>query len=328
MRYVVLTILFLLAQAFFSGIEVGLLSLRKTRVRHAVRQGQRRAAILDFFITHPQAMLPTTLIGTNICIVCSANSAKMAFLSLGYSGPLAMLMLACIMTLLFIYADVIPKDWFRQDPFHRCMFFAYPLQAAYFLLFIPMKALSAVNSAAVRLFAGKPKDWDSAKGLVREDFRTLLRESESGGVIDSEAAVILDRALGFHSMEAGDICCRADDVVTVPNVFSISQGVELCRAKGKSRMPVRDVSGNWIGLFSIYEAIFEIPGKEWDMRPVQECMRPLETVGENAGMDTILTKAITSGTCLLAVSDPLSPGKFIGIVTVSDVNRILFGKDY
>ncbi|MBN1864623.1 MAG: DUF21 domain-containing protein [Victivallales bacterium] len=328
MNYLVCTIIIVMVMSFFSGMEIGLLSLRNTRVKHAVKQNICRAKILDFFISNPGLMLATTLIGTNICVVSSANSAILAANSFGYTGPGAMLFVACAMTLLLVFAEITAKDWFRQSPFERCMFFAYPLYVAYIALFVPMRLISAVNAVAIRLFSGKPKGWDSTRGLVREDFRTLLRESESAGSVDPEAAQILDRALGFHSLTVADIACPAGDVVTVVPGLTLEEAASVCRRTGKSRLPVESGGGNgWEGVFSIYDAIFDTPEDEWDSRYVGDFIRPLESVDAGDSLNDVLAKARISESNLLAVYDLGDTRLPVGIVTVSDIDKILFGRD-
>jgi len=72
MTYLITAIIFMCIQGFFSGIENGLVSMRKSRVKLGIKQGELRAKILDFFIERPGVMLATTLVGTNICVVCAA----------------------------------------------------------------------------------------------------------------------------------------------------------------------------------------------------------------------------------------------------------------
>jgi len=72
-----LVILFgVLASAFFSGIETGLISLNRLRLRHEVERKNRRAMILNTFVESTERLLGTTLIGTNLANVLVAVSAS------------------------------------------------------------------------------------------------------------------------------------------------------------------------------------------------------------------------------------------------------------
>ena len=115
MIFILLAIFFVLLLFFFSGIETGLVSLLKPRVQHAVKQNVRSAQILDFFIRNPGYMLATALIGTNISLVCSSNMMKQAFELFGFRSAEAMLGLACIWSVVLLGAEIVSKDWFRQQ---------------------------------------------------------------------------------------------------------------------------------------------------------------------------------------------------------------------
>lgn len=327
---IILTLLFMIIMAFFSGIEVGLISLRKSRVKHGVKQKIRRANILDFFIRHPGYMLATTLVGTNICVVCSSNSAHQAALSFGYDGPWAMVVVTACLTFLLLLVEIVPKDWFRQQPYQRCLFFAYLLYAAFIILYIPVAIMSAFTSFVSRVVGKGKKTSDRGQGLMREDFRILLRESESAHIIDEEAADILDRSLDFHDLTAKDILCPIGSVVEIPADMSIAKAVAFCRNHGKSRVPVTmdtkvDEVNNWKGIFTVYDALFDIPETEWKTTKVRDCLRPAGMVKENAGMDDILKIAKSSGTSILIVHADDELQSHRGIVTPADVIKVLFG---
>ncbi len=327
MTYLITALIFICFQAFFSGVETGLVSMRKSRVKLGVKQDQLRAKILDFFIENPGIMLATTLVGTNIGVVCSANMVKKAVSEFGYNEPWHILATTMIMTVFLLAAEIIPKDWFRQYPYHRCMIFAYPLYFSYIILFIPVKIMAAFTSYTTRIFSGKQSN--SSNSLMREDFRMLLHESEDAGIIDEEAADILDRSLEFHELRAYDIFLPVHKVDEIPGDMSVLEAVNLCRAHKRSRLPVKSYSNKdthtWKGIFTVYDALFTVPETEWKTTPVKDCLRPVAAISENADMEDILLKAKTSGSPMLVVHENENKNRHLGIVTSKDVLKVLFG---
>jgi len=324
-NYLITAFIFMGFQAFFSGIETGLVSMRKSRVKLGVKQNNIQAKILNFFIERPGVMLATTLVGTNICVVCSANMVKEATLQFGYTKPWHILAATLIMTLFLLAAEIIPKDWFRQYPYHRCMLFAYPLFLAYIILFIPVRIMSAFTSYTTRIFSGKDS---SGNSLMREDFRMLLHESEAAGIIDAEAADILDRSLLFHELKVSDIYLPLEKVDAIPGEMSLFEAVELCRKHKRSRLPVNSIDTKyhtWNGIFTLYDALFTIPEKEWKTTPVKKCIRTISAISENADMEDVLQKAKKSGNPLLIVHREGRKDEHIGIITSKDVLKVLFG---
>lgn len=332
MGYFIASIIFILAQAFFSGIETGLISMRKSRVRHGVKSGVSGAGILNFFITHPGYMLATTLVGTNICVVCTAKMAKEGTIALGFKGPMAMLSVTIILTALLLAAEIIPKDWFRQHPYHRCLMFSGVLQAAYFILYVPVHLMAGLTQITTRMIKNSSEPKKAEAAMMREDFIMLLRESETAGIIDSEAADILDRSMEFHEITVQDIFQPKQVVVDAPADMTVKEAIRLCGEKGVSRLPVRNPNNDenpndtWLGVFSLYDMIFAIPEDQWNNSRIGDSMNSIASIPLNATMESVLLLAKESASPLLAVlSETGANETHIGIVSRSDVVKRLFG---
>ncbi|NOY76174.1 MAG: DUF21 domain-containing protein [Kiritimatiellaeota bacterium] len=333
MGYWIATFFFIAAQAFFSGAETGLISLRKSRVRHGVKSGARGAKILDFFITHPRHMLATTLVGTNISVVCASKMAKEGAAAMGLTDTASMFCLTLFMTLFLMSAEIIPKDWFRQSPYHRCLKFSVLLEISYRVLYLPVRLMSGFTKMTTTLLKGSDDSGKAEAAMMREDFSMLLRESVSAGVIDSEAADILDRSLEFHGTLARDLFVPKDEVVDAPANMTVKEAVRLCGEKGVSRLPVRPPDGNaagdreiWIGGFSLYDIFFSLPENQWETTEIGTHSRSMRSVPLNANMELILLTAKEADSSLLAVNaGDGGVERHVGIVSGSDVAKCLFG---
>ena len=75
---IALILLCIAGAAFYSGMETGIISIRRLRLRHHAKEGNRDARILMRFLDHPDRLLGTTLVGTNLCVVMASG---------GYPGP-------------------------------------------------------------------------------------------------------------------------------------------------------------------------------------------------------------------------------------------------
>src|SRR5437867_12672719 len=109
----------LVASAFFSGMETGLISLNRVRLRHEVERKDRRALILNRFVENTEQLLGTTLAGTNLCnvLVAVASSALAGrLIGGGYVVELSTTLLSSAVVL--VVAEMVPKLMFRHYP-HR-----------------------------------------------------------------------------------------------------------------------------------------------------------------------------------------------------------------
>ena len=64
-----LIVLCLVGNAFFAGIETGLTSVNRLKLRPLVEDGQDWAIRIQSFMDNPSRMLGTTLLGTNVCMI-------------------------------------------------------------------------------------------------------------------------------------------------------------------------------------------------------------------------------------------------------------------
>jgi len=307
--------------AFFSGNEIGLISCQKSRIATLVKNGSKRAAVIQYILNRPPLLLATTLVGTNICTVCASILAKQVAIEAGMPKNSSIWMVTLILPIFLLFPEIIPKNWFRQSPSKRCTFFAPLLMLMFVILYPISKLIALFTSAIVKLF-DKDNNSSQPSWFMRDDFRYLIRDSENSGIIDSEAADILDRSLQFHHLQVKDIVMPFKNVVSVSAETTINEAAALCSKHDVSLLPIKSKRGEWIGIFSIYDAIFSTDENTWDKLIVTACMHELFFLDSRQSLPDIIISAQKNNCRMLAVHD--ENGKAIGIVTPSDVSGKLF----
>lgn len=317
------SIFFILLQSFFNGIEIGLVSLRRPRVDNGIKKGERHAIILGNIIKRPSLMLSTVLFGTNFSIVCASIAAEKSAASLGFSSDKAILATTIIMTAILFIGEVVPKNWFRQAPYDRCSRYAELLNITYYIMLPPSWILARFTDLSVKILSRHHKEQD-ARILIREDFRLFLRESEEGGIIDPCNANILDKAVDFHRLSVSDVMIPADAVASIHANATVTEAVAACRDSGFARLPVRgDDNKEWIGVFSIYDAIHKLPEEQWATRSVASIMRKPAFINTNANLADMVSNGKASSPLLIVVDEHRTQ---TGIATPIDVVNYLFRK--
>lgn len=325
MIYLILTFFFILSQSFFSGMETGMISLLKPRVLHAIENGDKAAKILLFFMERPPLLLATTLLGTNICVACSSNMAKNVVISFGFSGETAFFLTGCIMSIILMNAEIIPKDWFRQYPYKRTRIFAHIFKFVYYLLYIPSNILAFytnwINKLAKR--EESPKDMSS---IMRKDFILLLRESEKAGVIDKSLSQIIDRSLYIQNLKAEDFMIKKENVVQIEADKTLKEAYDLFQKTKISRILIVSTENKekWAGFISIYDAIFDTDEKLWDKIKVSDMARTLTEILPDEKIIKIIENSSKISAPIVTVKENKS-GMHVGIVDLFDISQKLFG---
>lgn len=323
-----LTIIGIFISACFSGFENGMLRVRRARLKRAVDQGSRTAERMAFFLERPALMLGTILLGNNLANCFTAiffdEWVQRVFATQSARDPLLTSIVAsAVLTLvILIFGEVTPKVWFRQHPFYRCQRFVYPIFAFYRATAHIVNGLSTFSFWLERRFAPTMVSSGSS-AHAREDFRLTLLESEEAGTISTDARRLLDDALEFHNHRVSDIMTPRERVRTIPATMDLASAVAFAAEHDVSRLPVRDnETGQWLAIFSVYDAIFSVNDKRWPHEQVLDHVRPLTTINATAPIDRVLPLARNNDSPLMAVVD--DHGHSIGIVTTENVVDPLF----
>jgi CBS domain containing-hemolysin-like protein len=328
MIYLFLLVFFIISQGFFSGIETGLVSLLKPKIKYGIAQKEWGAKTLMFFVERPGILLATTLLGSNICVVCSANMAKNALAGFGLQGDRVNIILTFVMALILMNVEIIPKDWFRQSPYQRCRRFAWLFKGAYYLLIIPSHILSFYARIVNNLISRKKDEKQDTRIIMRKDFQILLGESRIVGTMNTNIAAVMDNAIYYHRLKVANLMIRRAKTLDVSANMTMKEAFEFCQSKNISRAPVKiseDNTNKWIGVFSIYDLIFNIDETQWDKIKVGEYMRPIPEISANEAADNIFNADKNEGSPILAVADPANPKNHLGIINLFTVAERLLG---
>ncbi len=319
MIFLVLAFLFILIEGFFSGIETGFVSLRRSRVKYAADKKDKSAIILEYYLKNPKLMLTTTLLGANISLVLASLCSKEATLHFGLEGGVALLVMTVIMTILLLIVEIVPKDWFRQLPYERCAKFAKLFQILAFLLLPIAIVLTYFTEKINNIFLKSKTSQTKSK---RNDLIHLLEESVTANIIDKQQGQILEKSLTVYSSQVKDIMIPKSKVKTIDFNSSITEAMDICREFNISRLPIQN-KNRWIGFFSIYDATLSVPEKEWNSSKVTLSMRPLQSIYANANTSVILDLTNKFRTPILTVIDKMSKEE-VGIISKIDIVKLLF----
>lgn len=321
-----ITVIGIVLSAITAGFENGIVSIRSARLDHAVEQGSLTAKLIRKLLDNPSSMLAAVLLGTNLCYSITAVSFGKATEGLG-RGPSDLVVkvgaTAVLTILMLIFAEITPKVWFRQRPFRRCQYFVIPIYIFYRVTTPFVWVITFFVTMLNRLLGGERRN-DVV--LMREDFREMLRESEEEGLLTSEGRSLLENSLGYEQRLIKQLMVPRNDVIAMPTDTTLAEAVKFSKEKNVSRFPVCEPgkADQWIGVFSIYDAIFACDKALWNEELVLPHIRPITTVDANANMDAALRNSRHTRSPLLVVVD--SDGKQIGILTIGDVVRPLFGQ--
>lgn len=324
MEYI-LIIFLLLGSAFFSGTEIAYTSLSKLKVKKEGETQTPTEKLVGFIYNHYDFALSTVLVGNNLVNIAATSVATVLAVNLAasaaISGEVASSIVTIIMTtVILIVGEITPKLIARRisEPFAKMA--AFPL----LVLMIVFFPVVLITSAIVKLlsFIWK-KNADQDITITEEELENLLDTAEDEGVIDENETELLQSALEFTDLDAGDILTPRIDVIGFEINDSIDHILSVISESQFSRYPVYDRTvDHVIGILYVKHLLKELVKNK--TASLRELLLEPVFIPKSMRLHEIMNEFRSHQSHMVVVADEY--GGIEGIVTMEDVLEELVGE--
>jgi CBS domain containing-hemolysin-like protein len=310
----------IIASALCSGIETGCYSVNRVRLNlRAERAGgvDLAARIIRAELARPERLLATLLIGNNIVHFLSAEFMHGFLHPFGLGeGAQAAINTVVIAPVIFILGEAVPKELFRI----RAEQLTYQCSRLLSVLRFSLTLTGVL--ALVRWFVGTAERLAglSSAGVddARQQIGTLLKEGASGGVLSESQVTLLDRALAFAGVTAGDEMTPWAKVRALPADADHARAVRLLRDVPHARLPVIDRYGKVVGV--VRQVDLHLSPRS----TVGQVMTPIIRLRKGVPVPQALRMLAAARARMGVVED--EAGLPLGIVTTRDLVEPLTGR--
>ena len=310
----------LLMQGFFSGSEIALVNADKFKLRHMATRGHKGAQLVLKMFQHPETLLGTTLVGTNVSLVTMTTLGTLLMIRL--FGELGDLIAFLIYTPLFLtFGEVVPKSVYQQKADVLAPRIIYPLRLFSWLFYPAVLLFSYLARIVVRLAGVKPSH--HSLFINRHQLRMILEEAEQAANVDVFDRDRLIRAVRFADTTVGEVMIPIAEVTMLSHRHSVSEAIKIARQHGFYRLPVyEDEPGQILGVVSL--SIWALLDPQLKERSLSELYKPPLYVVENQPVDELLTVLQQHEEHMAIVVDEF--GSAIGILTLEDLLEEVLGE--
>jgi magnesium and cobalt exporter, CNNM family len=253
-----LFIVCLAVSSIFSGIEAGLLSLNRFRLRQLSRSGDLHANRLWRLVQEPSRLFITVLCVTGlaniIAILILASWFVHAWKGWGYLCTVVV-----AFPIFLILTEMLPKSFFRRFPYQALASIAVLLEIASLLL----TPLIAVGSwCAVHIFRLKrPQE----VFIAREDLKSVTRQIEKMGMLSSIERQMIHNVVDFRTVRVKDVMVKSDRVVTFKMGTPVEEVIKTFLQTRFDSLPLANGRGEIVGLVNAFDVILDKkPGENAD----------------------------------------------------------------
>lgn len=321
-----------LANAFFSGAEIAILAVRKTRLRELADEGHEAARLTLSLRENPERFLATVQVGITVigatagafggAVLERPIAALLQQVGLGATGSeriAFVLVVAFISIVSIVLGELVPKSLALRSPERIALWATGPLFLISRVAGPAIWFLTATSNLLLRPFRDRTTFTEAR--LSPEELQQLVDEAAVAGTVDKETGDIASRAIDLGKLKAFSVMVPRGEVTWL-SLDATREGVErTLRDKPHARYPVLDVSQEPAGYVLAHEVYGQLLDKKFDLRSL---LRGIPTFPEAAAVVEILRSLQRARTEIGLIVD--DDGAASGLVSIESLAEELFGE--
>jgi putative hemolysin len=315
-----LAALSLFLSALYSGVEVGIYSLSRLRLRLRTYEKDPAALQLETWLQTPNYALVGLLILQNLASFGFSASVAgiLAARGFGEVGQ-AIISVIIITPIVLIFCEIVPKDLFRTHA-DRWVFPMVPPIKWSFLAITWIPLLPIVRGLSFITFKIARQSSPPTSTSPWNEMMTLFEESTASGAITSSQHDLVQRALRMATVNIRDVMVPWNRVVGIPITIGQEGFNAMARRYDTSRLPV--LGRSTTDVLGIVE-VLEVLG---DLQPynLRNHLRPAMTLIAEQSVRSAITLMRRARQTMAIVLD--RQNRAVGLVTMKDLVEELVGE--
>lgn len=332
----VLLILFLiLLNAFFAAAEIALVSVRRSRIRQLIEEGNPAAVRVQRLLADPTHFLSTLQIGvTFVGFLASAVGAvslatplaqllakiNLSLIADNALGIAVFLVTVAVGFVTLAAGEIGPKSIALQHAERIALAAAPLIQFLAFVMHPVVIVVSIATNLIVRPFGGHVKY--SVPVVTEEELKILVEAGEEEGVLEQDEKEMIHSIFEFTETVVRQIMVPRIDMRCVDISATFNDLLEVVTRYGHSRIPVyQDTVDHIIGIVHAKDLLPALGHIErFELRKV---MREPYFIPETKKIDELLAEFKRSKNQMAIVRDEY--GGTAGVVTIEDLLEEIVG---
>lgn len=323
----------------FVAAEFAIVGVPRSSVDRLAARGNRTARVLQAILRDPlrqDRFIATAQLGITLAslglgmygehVLAQAIAGWLEQLGAGRwiaAHTIAAVISITILTYLHIVlGEMVPKSLALQQAERTALWITPPMRAIQGAFYPLVVALNGTGNGLLRLVGIHRQAGGAEGGRTAEDLAYIVRESQAGGLLRSDAAQVVQELLEFGDLTVREVMVPRVRVVGLPLGATIEDIRRTLRTSPHTRYPVYDGTiDRIIGILHVKDLLRELAGGS----PVtRERLRPVPFVPEAIGMDQLLDTLRSARSQVAIVMDEF--GGTAGMITIEDLFEEVVGE--
>ena len=316
---IIIVITCILIEAFFSGCEIGMISINRIKMEQKAGKGNTSARLILDLLGNPERLFSTTSLGTNVAVVCS-SAVFTGFMIIHFGEWGDFLSMLIISPIILFGGEIIPKVIFQNRADSIMQFFIHPLNLFCRILSPIISLFSTIYNFFLRLIL-RGSNIVNLTPISREQIRYISHPDSLTSDLDIDEKKMIHRIFNFGEIRVDQVMVPLIQTYAISDGATVREANQISNETGFSRLPVfHDRMFNLIGVLNTFD-LLTVPE---DDSPITEMIRPAYYVPPNKKLDDLLKELQQRGLHLAIVVDEY--GGCIGIITIEDIVEEIVGE--
>ncbi|KAG2472123.1 MAG: conserved membrane protein of unknown function [Nitrosopumilales archaeon] len=304
---------------FFSGLEVALVSLRKSKVQQLVNQKAKGAKALHKLKSNPGWMMASVNLGNNLVNV--AASAIATAIAIGIFGNDGIGIAIGIMTFfILVFGEITPKTYCNANATKIALRFS-PLLLGFSYVFYPVvKIFELITRGIVKLTGSSYHP----PALTEEEIKGIIDQGLADKALEKEEKELVHSALEFDDTVIRTVMIPRTKMFTLNSKMLLFEALPLIIQSGHSRIPLYGTSKDEIvGFVHVRDILKELEQDNKMIRLEQISRKPIFASQEKM-ISSLLSEMKGRKIHMAIVFDEF--GGVEGLVTLEDLLEEIVGE--
>ncbi len=304
---------------FFSGLEVALVGVRKSKVEQLVRKKARGSKALQKLKSNPAKMMASVNLGNNLVNVASAAFATE--IAIRWFGNTGIGIAIGIMTfLILVFGEITPKTYCNANAVKIALRFSPVLLIFSYACFPIVKMLEFITKGMIKITGSS----EQPPGITEEEIRGIVDQGLADKAIEKDERELVHGALKFDDTVIRAVMMPRTKMFTLNAKMLLFEALPLINKSGHSRIPIYDKNkDDIVGIIHVRDVLKELE-QDNKMIPLEKIARKPIFASQEKMVSSLLKEMKGRQTHMAIVIDEFEGVE--GLVTLEDLIEEIVGE--
>ena len=320
LEYEIISLIILIGlSGFFSGLEVALVGIQRSKVRQMLNEKLPGATSLDKLKSNPSRMMASVNLGNNLVNVAATALATDIALKTFESAGLA-IAIGVMTFLILIFGEITPKTYCNANAAKIALRYSRVLLAFSYAFYPIVWMFEKITKGIINLTGSTQEP----PGLTEEEIKGVIEQGLHDKAIEKQESELVHGALNFDDIIIRSVMTSRTKMFTLNSKMLLFEALPMINKSGFSRIPIYGKNQDEIiGIVNVRD-VLKCLEKEEKMISIQQISRKPIFVSQEKKVNDLLKEMQGRKSHMAIVLDEF--GGVEGCVTLEDLVEEIVGE--